>query len=131
MNREADASIPTEFTVYVVDDEESIRSAFELYLTSRGIAVCSFASGEEFLGRCQPDWRGCVFLDIRMASLSGQEVFRHMRGRSLDLTVVFMTGHEDAGSLKSEFGATTQVLEKPFSGNDLDEVLRSLPGMTR
>jgi len=112
------------FTVFVVDDEEPIRRAFDMFFSARGILVRSFPDGSDFLHAYDPDWTGCLFIDIRTPYMSGPELYRRLRRQQITLPVVFMTGHEDVESLQSEFGAAMLVLKKPFSAVQLDAIVK-------
>lgn len=83
-------------TVFLVDDDASVRKALARLLQSAGHAVRTFASAEEFLGadRTIPG-SACVVLDVRMPGLSGQAVHERIRALDPTLPVVFITGHGD------------------------------------
>jgi len=109
--------------VYVVDDEEPIRVAFEVLLSGRGIAVRMFASAEKFLESYSSDWQGCLFADVRMPEMSGTELHSELRKRNSRLNIILMTGHLTADSLKELVGSDTILFEKPFSAVSLMKVL--------
>ncbi len=83
-------------TVFLVDDDASVRKALARLLQSAGYAVQTFASAEEFLeaDRTIPG-SACVVLDVRMPGLSGQAVHERIRALDPTLPVVFITGHGD------------------------------------
>jgi len=109
--------------VYVVDDEEPIRSAFEILLSRRGIAARMFSSAEEFLASYSSDWQGCLFADVRMPDMSGTELHRELRKRNSRLNIILMTGHLPPDTLKELVGSDTILFEKPFSAASLMKVL--------
>lgn len=111
-------------TVFVVDDEEPIRYAFEILLSDQGIAVRTFSSVEAFLQSYHDGWAGCLFVDVRMPNMSGVELYRELRRRNTALAIVLMTGHASTASLQEPLGGDIVVLKKPFSGEELKEVLR-------
>ncbi|MFO0790106.1 MAG: response regulator [Pirellulales bacterium] len=110
-------------TVYVVDDEEPIRHAFNVLLKTRGIPVQLFSSASEFLRAYRDDWRGCVFADIRMPEHSGVQIFRSLRMQGSALHVVLMTGSESFRSLPEFIDKEVLVLEKPFSARELEMIV--------
>ena len=60
--------------VYIVDDDEAIRSALRLLMKSANLRVITCASAEEFLKTYKPESPGCLVLDIRMPGISGLEL---------------------------------------------------------
>jgi len=65
--------------IHLIDDDEAVRRSLGLLLLSRGHAVQTFGSGEDFLGSAQLQRPGCVILDLRMGGLSGLQVFDALR----------------------------------------------------
>lgn len=107
-------------TVFIVDDDASVRDALSLLLSLRGYATASFASAEDFLGALRPDWRGCVLADIRMPGLSGLELQRRLREGGPLLPVIVITAHGDVAAARQAFLAdAVDFLEKPFDGEQL------------
>lgn len=113
-------------SVFIVDDEEPIRYAFEVLLRTRGINARSFSSAEEFLCSYREDWRGCLFADVRMPNMNGIELCRLLRERNASLSVVLMTGRESAAAIKDSLGAEIEVLEKPFSAEHVLATIQRL-----
>ncbi|THF61834.1 response regulator transcription factor [Pseudothauera nasutitermitis] len=109
---------------HIIDDDEAIRDALEWQFRTRGIACTLWPGAEEFLAAWQPDWRGCIVLDIRMKGMSGLECFDTLLARDCQLPVVFITGHGDVpmavGALKK---GAFDFLEKPFGDNELITVV--------
>ena len=66
-------------TVFIIDDDGSVRDALMLLLSLRGHACAAFASAEDFLAALQPSWRGCVVADIRMSGMSGLQLQAMLR----------------------------------------------------
>jgi FixJ family two-component response regulator len=107
-------------TVFVVDDDASIRDSLSLLLSLRGYATSLFASAEDFLSALQPDWRGCVVVDIRMPGMSGLEMQSCLRERGPNLPVIVITAHGDVGAARQAFLAdAVDFIEKPFDGQQL------------
>jgi FixJ family two-component response regulator len=102
--------------LYVVDDDEAVRRSLGMLLLSRGHAVQTFESGETFLASIRAQEGGCVILDLRMAGISGLQVFDALRSRSSPLVVLFLSGNGDITTAvdavqRGAFG----WLEKPCS----------------
>lgn len=107
-------------TVYVVDDDPSIRDALSLSLSLRGYHIAQFASAEDFLNAYQPSWTGCVIADIRMPGMSGLQLQSELKKRESSLPVVIITGHGDVSSARMAFREqAVDFLEKPFADADL------------
>ena len=115
-------------SLFVVDDNEAVRSSLGLLLISRGYAVQVFDSGEAFLEAVDARCSGCVILDLRMDGMSGLQVFDELRSRGSPLVIVFLSGHGDIPSAIAavQNGAFTW-LEKPCADDELlDAVGRAL-----
>ena len=113
-------------TVFVVDDDASVRDALAWLLRSRRLLSEGFAGAEEFdafLGRgFVPRQPCCVLLDVRMPGMSGLSLFDKIAERGLVdvLPVIFLTGHADVPTAVDmvKRGAF-DFCEKPFSDNAL------------
>lgn len=107
-------------TIFVIDDDDSVRTSLTRLLRSAGLAVEAFPSGEAYLERPPHDGRGCIVLDVCMTGLSGTELQTRLVQKGCDLPIVFLTGH---GSIPMGVGAIKQgaadFLTKPVD----DEVL--------
>lgn len=102
-------------TVFIVDDDASVRDALSLLLSLRGHASATFASAEDFIAAVKPDWRGCVVADIRMPGLSGLQLQAWLREQGLPLPLVVITAHGDVAAARQAFRAdAVDFLEKPF-----------------
>ena len=77
---------------HIVDDDEAIRDALTWLFRTRQVACRAWESAEAFLEAWQPDWRGCIVLDIRMREMSGLECFEALREQGNSLPVIFLTG---------------------------------------
>ena len=108
-------------TAHLVDDDEAVRDALGWLLESRGVNACSWASAEAFLDHfdnAPAAVTGCIVLDIRMAEMSGLELFDLLVQRGCKVPVIFLTGHGDvpmavAALKKGAF----DFVEKPFDDN--------------
>jgi len=107
-------------TVFIVDDDASIRDSLSLLLSLRGYVTALFANAEDFLAALQPDWRGCVVLDIRMPGMSGLELQRCLLARGPALPVIVITAHGDVAAARQAFlSDAVDFIEKPFDGKQL------------
>lgn len=102
-------------TVFIVDDDASVRDSLSLILSLQGYATATFASAEDFLQAWQPQWDGCVIADIRMSGMSGLELQQALRSRNAELPVVIVTAHGDVAAARQAFLAdAVDFIEKPF-----------------
>ena len=113
-------------TVFIVDDDASVREALAWLLRSRRLLSETFGSGEEFVamlaGGFVPAQPCCLLLDVRMPGLSGLEVFDLLAGRALvdAMPVIFLTGHADVPTaVHMVKRGAFDFCEKPFSDNAL------------
>ncbi len=107
-------------TVFIVDDDASVRDSLSLMLSLQGYATATFASAEDFLGSLQPDWRGCVVADIRMPGMSGLELQESLRGRHPKLAVIIVTAHGDVAAARRAFlSDAIDFIEKPFNADQI------------
>lgn len=119
-------------TVFIVDDDPSVRDALSLLLSLRGHVSATFASAEDFLHALQPDWRGCLVLDIRMAGMSGLELQRQLQARQPALPVIMITAHGDVAAARQAFlAAAVDFIEKPFDGDQLLAAIEAALGGLR
>ncbi|KAB0633000.1 response regulator transcription factor [Burkholderia latens] len=114
--------------VYVVDDDESMRTAVDMLLRSVGLRVHAFASAHAFLAFDKPDVPSCLILDVRLKGQSGLAVQEQIAAADLHLPVIFMTAYGDiAMSVKAMKAGAMDFLAKPFREQDmLDAVSAAL-----
>jgi len=109
-----------DLTVFIVDDDPSVRDALSLLLGVRGYRTAMFASGEAFLQAWQPAWRGCMLIDIRMSGMDGLSLQMELRRRDCRIPVVIMSGHGDVSMARAAFKAdAVDFLEKPVDDGKL------------
>lgn len=107
-------------TVFIVDDDASVRDSLSLMLSLQGFATATFASGEDFLDALKPDWQGCVVADIRMSGMSGLELQETLRARLPTLALIVITAHGDVAAARQAFLADAiDFIEKPFEPDQI------------
>lgn len=126
-------------TVFIVDDDDSVREALAWLLRSRHLLSESFGGAEEFDAMLQrgfaPAQPCCLLLDVRMPGMSGLALFEKIveRGLAEALPVIFLTGHADVPTAVDmvKRGAF-DFCEKPFSDNALvDRIEQALAASAR
>jgi FixJ family two-component response regulator len=117
-------------TVFVIDDDESVRKALLRMLRTAGWSACAFATAEEFLQSGGPCPSACLVLDVRMPGMSGLELKRLLDERSLRVPVIFITGCQDEHLREQAVRAgAAGFLTKPFDDQSLlDAVSGALAG---
>jgi FixJ family two-component response regulator len=113
-------------TVFVVDDDPSIRESLSLLLNSTGYGVKTFASAKEFL-ESEPDTSGpaCLVLDVKMPGLSGLDLQKELRSRNYLIPIIFITGHGDIPtSVQAMKQGAIEFLPKPFDDDKLLDAVK-------
>jgi FixJ family two-component response regulator len=107
--------------VYVVDDDESVRSSLRRLLSSVGFSVEVFESARAFLDAPRGDAPGCVILDVQMPELSGLELQSELASHAqISLPIIFLTAHGDIPmSVRAIKAGALEFLTKPFQERDL------------
>jgi RNA polymerase sigma factor (sigma-70 family) len=108
-------------TVFVVDDDDSVRKSLVRLLKAMGYPARPFASAKEFLER----WRaeplpGCLVLDVQLPGLNGLELQEHLCATSCPIPIIFITGHGDIPmSVRAMKAGAVDFLAKPFQDEAL------------
>ncbi len=107
-------------TVYVVDDDESVRNAMARLLKSVGLRVEVFGSARAFLDHERADVPGCLLLDVRMPGLSGLDLQQELADSEDELPIVFISGHGDIPiSVRAIKAGAVDFLPKPVNDQEL------------
>jgi two-component system response regulator FixJ len=114
--------------VFVVDDDEAVRSSTKLLLKSVGLPAVTYSSAQEFLDNYDQMQPGCVVLDVRMPAMSGLELQQLLNIRGAIIPVIFITGHGDIPmAVEAMQHGAFDFLQKPFRDQDLlDRVQKAL-----
>lgn len=119
-------------TVFIVDDNDSVRQSLARVLKAEGIHAEGFGSAEDFLARQACDVTGCILLDVNMPGISGIELQTRLLEEGLDLPVIFLTGHGDIPmSVKAMKLGAADFLTKPVDEEDLLRAIRQAMGHHR
>jgi FixJ family two-component response regulator len=111
--------------VWVVDDDASVREALRSLIRSAGLRVETLASAQEFLACPRVEAPSCLVLDVRMPRLSGLDLQKRMAEISLQIPIVFITGHGDVPtSVRAMKAGAVEFLTKPFDDQDLLEAIQ-------
>src|SRR3954451_21883712 len=101
-------------TVYVIDDDQSLREALAALIRSVGLRVETFATAQEFL-QSRSDVPGCLVLDVRLPGLSGLDLQREMADANINTPIIFITGYGDIPmTVRAMKAGAVEFLTKPF-----------------
>jgi FixJ family two-component response regulator len=107
-------------TVFVVDDDVSVRESLEGLIRDAGWRVETFASAQEFLDRPHEDGPCCLVLDLTLPDLSGLDLQDRLAEVHRSLPVVFITGQGDIpSSVRAMKAGAVEFLTKPFREEDV------------
>ena len=113
-------------TVYVVDDDASIRDALSLLISLKGLRAAVYATAEDFLGVYDVNSRGCLLTDLKMPGMSGLDLQATLRDKGVNLPVVVLSAHGDVSTRRSALkNGALNFLEKPVDDDVLIDVLRN------
>jgi len=106
--------------VYIVDDDDGMRRALTVLMTTVGYHPMAFARPTEFLAKYDPNQPGVLVLDVRMPEMSGLEVQQHLNRNGSMLPVILVTGHGDVPmAVQAMKDGAFDFLQKPFRDQDL------------
>src|SRR6266446_1163263 len=106
--------------VFIVDDDEAVRKSLGSLMRSAGLGVETFASAQQFLASSRADVLSCLVLDLKLPGLSGLDLQRRLAELSIQIPIVFITGHGDIPtSVRAIKAGAVEFLTKPFRDQDL------------
>jgi two-component system CheB/CheR fusion protein len=104
--------------VYLIDDDEDVRTSLAALLEDTGHRVIPFADAEAFLDQAQPGMRGCLLLDAVLPGISGTALLQRLTTDGVALPAIMITGHSDVGMAVSAMKAgAVDFLEKPVAAD--------------
>lgn len=113
-------------TVFVVEDDPSMRGAVEDLVRSVRLQVRAFGSPQEFLESNQRDVPGCLVLDVRLPGMSGLTFHQELVKEGVTLPVIFITGHGDIPmSVRAMKAGAIEFLTKPFHHQELLDAIHA------
>lgn len=113
-------------TVFVVDDDASVRRSTERLVRSLGFNVQTFASATEFTDRARPDGPSCLVLDVNLPGMSGLDLQRQLAESGLTIPIIFITGRGTIPmSVRAMKEGAVEFLTKPTRSRDLLAAIRA------
>jgi FixJ family two-component response regulator len=111
---------PDIFTVFVVDDDPSMRASIQGLLKSASLRSESFETAEEFLRNKPPEGPSCLVLDVNLPGVNGLDFQRQLADAGIQIPIIFVTGHGDIPmTVKAMKSGAVEFLTKPFDDQDL------------
>lgn len=123
-----DVMTQSEPTVFIVDDDPSVLKGLRLLMTSVKLNVETYSSAQEFLDSYNPDWPGCLLIDMRMPDISGLELQEILQSRNILIPNIIITGYgEVMDAVQAMKNGAIDFIEKPFKGQYLlDQVHKAI-----
>jgi FixJ family two-component response regulator len=113
-------------TVFIVDDDISVRESVESLLRHEGFTVASFVSAGSFLEHPEVPGPSCLLLDIALPGLTGLELQKSLAVERQAMPIIFITGREDAPTIVQAMKAgAVEFLTKPFRDDTLLDAIRA------
>jgi FixJ family two-component response regulator len=107
-------------SVFVVDDDASVRDSLRMLLEVSGYKVATFPGAEDFLEICTPDTQGCIILDVNMPDMDGPTLQEELLRRELRLPIIFLSGHGTIPlTVRALKSGAMNFLIKPVQGAEL------------
>jgi FixJ family two-component response regulator len=107
-------------TVFVVDDDPSVRRSTERLVRSMGFRVKSFASAREFRDGASVEGPACLLLDVRMPGQSGLELQLELTRSGVEIPIIFVTGHGSIPmTVRAMKAGAAEFLTKPVRSREL------------
>lgn len=118
----------SETTVFIIDDDEEVRSAMVLLMESVGLSAKAFISATEFLKEFDPKIPGCIVTDVRMPGMSGLDMQKKLNEIGAHPQIIIITGHGDIPmAVDAMREGALDFIEKPFNDQRLlDSVHRAI-----
>src|SRR5579859_3296598 len=116
------AAVPT---VFIVDDDRSMRQAIQDLVESVGLRAEAYATGQEFLRKQLTGTPSCLVLDVRLPQLSGLDFQRQLAETGVQIPIIFITAHGDIPmSVRALKSGAVEFLTKPFRDQDLLDAIQ-------
>src|ERR1700704_5889938 len=113
-------------TVFVVDDDDSVRASIQGLLKSAMLRCASFGTAEEFLRSKLADGPSCLVLDVSLPGISGLDFQRQLADAGIQIPIIFITGHGDIPmTVKAMKSGAVEFLTKPFGDEALLSAIRN------
>lgn len=113
-------------TVFIIDDDASIRASIQALVTSFGLHCECFGTAEEFLLKREPsEGPSCLVLDVNLPGISGLDFQQQLINAGLKIPIIFLTGYGDIPmTVRAMKLGAVEFLTKPYAPQELIQVIR-------
>jgi FixJ family two-component response regulator len=112
-------------TIFIVDDDASIRRAVKRLIKVAGFKAKTFGSAREFIDSGHYQSAGVLVLDVRMPKMGGLELQKYLTDSGSDMPIIFITAHEDVRARRRALEAgAIDFLKKPFGDRALMDAIQ-------
>jgi FixJ family two-component response regulator len=116
-------------TIFIIDDDESVRRALGRLFRSAGLTAETFATAEEFLRHPERPEPGCLVLDLHLPGLCGLSLQERLKAEGRCVPIVFISGDTDERARERALRAgAVAFLQKPFEEQELLDAVRRAVG---
>ncbi len=106
--------------IFIVDDDDAVRSAVSLLVQSCGWKPLACASGGDFFAALASAWPACIVVDLQLPDMDGSMLQREISRLRMNLPVIVITAYEDhPRTLTAVIDGAKAVIAKPFRGDEL------------
>jgi len=113
-------------TVFIVDDDVSVRESLELLIRNENWRPETFSSAQEFLSHPRKLGSSCLILDLSLPGLNGLELQKELALQHIDMPIIFITGHGDISkSVQAMKAGALEFLTKPIDNDALISAIRN------
>lgn len=120
------------FVVHIVDDDEAVRQSLAFLLSTAGIPVRVYESATSFVEALPSVQPGCLITDVRMPDMTGIELLRRIKSKSIGLPVIVITGHGDIPlAVEAMKAGAIDFIEKPFAEEAILKAVRAAEERSR
>ena len=111
--------------IYLIDDDKSVRRAFEIFLRSADLDYKSLESAEEFLLIFKPNGKDLLVLDLNMPGITGCDLLKKFMEEGIHLPVIAVTGFDEQKYREccKAYGVIA-YLRKPVDGEALIDLIK-------
>jgi FixJ family two-component response regulator len=107
-------------SVFVIDDDASVRESLASLIRSIGLNVRTFTSAQEFLRAERLDQPSCLVLDVRLPETSGLDFQRELAAADIRIPIIFITGYPDVpAAVRAIKAGAVEFLTKPVREQEL------------
>jgi two-component system response regulator FixJ len=112
--------------VFVVEDDEEVRTSTRALLEASGYAVCEFASGEELIAAGSAATAGCIVLDYNLSGMTGLDMIQALREQGIVTPAILVSGNGKQLIQAANKAGIAAVLRKPLSAEALEQWLEEI-----